>query len=125
MTNLVSKTPVESHERRASCRYGLSLPVIVRTAGQPSRSASSKDVSTGGVYLLVETDDKLLLGAELDLTLALPKDATGGDELLVHAHGRTVRIDKFGKDGTGGIGVAVVFETYDFIRSTPASFDNS
>lgn len=116
-TTIVRKPAVERLERRAATRYDLSLPVIVQTAAQQFCIARSKDVSTGGVYLLVDSDD-LLLGTELKLILALPKEVTHGAEVLVRASGRTVRVDRFGQDGPGSMGVAVAFETYEFIRST-------
>jgi len=110
---VVSQPRVERHERRQAGRYSIFLPVIVHTARQQSRNARSKNVSTRGVYLFLESDDNLLPGTELDLTLTLPKEVTAGAEVLVRAHGRAVRVDK----SAGRLGLAVVFETCDFIRS--------
>jgi hypothetical protein len=115
--NIVSEPSREGRERRASRRYGLLLPVIVKTATQQFCIARSKDVSMGGAYLVVEADD-LLVGTDLDLILTLPKEVGGGAEMLVCAHGRTIRVDRFGGDWAGGIGIAVAFERYEFIRST-------
>ena len=109
---------MERLERRKAHRYSLFLPVIVETSRQRSRNASLRNVSARGAYLLVDADDNLLPGAELDLTLTFPKETTGA-EVLVRAHGRAVRLDKSAGEGTGHIGLAVVFETCDFIRSTP------
>ena len=117
-TGIVSESSVERRERRAANRYDLILPVVVQTAGQPSRSARSKDVSTGGIYLVLESDENLLPETELYLTVTFPKEITGDDEVLLRAHGKAIRVDKFGQDGTGGVGVAVVFKRRDFIRST-------
>jgi PilZ domain-containing protein len=117
-TTVVNQPRVERHERRKASRYNLFLPVVVRTARQETWSARSKDVSTRGVYLIVESDDNLLTGTELDLTLTLPKEVTGGANVLVRAHGRAVRVDKSAGQGTGDMGLAVAFETCDFIRST-------
>jgi hypothetical protein len=114
---VVNETPVERRERRKASRYSLFLPGIVRTARQQSWNARSKDVSARGAYLFVESDDDLLPGTELDLTLTLPKEVTTGAEALVCAHGRAVRVDKSAGDGTGYIGLAVAFETCDFTRS--------
>ena len=105
-------------ERRKASRYSLFLPAIIRIARQPSLNARSKDVSARGAYVFVESDDNLLPGTELDLTLALPKEVTSGAEALLCAHGRAVRVDKSAGEGTGDIGLAVAFETCDFIRST-------
>jgi hypothetical protein len=116
-TTATRNIPQEVHERRASYRYDVLLPVIIRIPGQQSRSARSKDVSTGGVYLLIESSD-LLPGTELEMTLTLPKDVTGGAGALVRASGRIVRVDKCDADTTVRTGVAVVFEKYDFFPST-------
>jgi hypothetical protein len=94
--------------------------VIVRNAKQQSRNAKSKDVSTRGVYLLVESDDSLLPGAELDLTLTLPKEITSA-EVLVRALGTVVRVDKSAGERPEDMGLAVAFKTCDFIRSTSSS----
>jgi PilZ domain len=118
-TGIVSKSSVERHERRATNRYDLVLPVTVQTTGQPSRSARSKDVSRRGIYLVLESDDNLLPGTELDLTVTLPHEVTAGTEVFLCAHGRAVRLDKSAGEGTGDMGLAVAFETCDFIRSAP------
>jgi PilZ domain len=117
-TTVVNQTQGERRERRNASRYTLFLPGIVRTARQQSLNARSKDVSVRGAYLFVESDDNLLPGTELDLTLTLPKEVTTGAEALVCAHGRAVRVDKSGV-GTGHMGLAVAFETCDFTRSAP------
>jgi PilZ domain len=117
-TGIVSKSSVERRERRAANRYGLILPVVVQSAGQQSCSARSKDVSTGGIYLVLESDENLLPETELYLTVTFPKEITGDDEVLLRAHGKAIRVDKFGQGGTGHVGVAVVFQRRDFVRST-------
>ncbi|PYU19164.1 MAG: hypothetical protein DMG32_24980 [Acidobacteria bacterium] len=121
----VNQTQVEREERRKASRYSLFLPVIVRTARQQSWTARSKDVSARGAYLFVESDDDLLPGTELDLTLTLTKEVTTGAEALVCAHGKAVRVDKSVREGTGHVGLAVAFETYDFTRSPLCTAEHS
>ena len=116
-TTAVNQTQVERHERRKASRYSLFLPVTVWTARQQSWNGRSKDVSAQGAYLFVESGDNLLPGTELDLTLTLPTEVTTGAEVLVRAHGRAVRVDKSAGEETGHMGLAVAFETRDFIRS--------
>jgi hypothetical protein len=82
------------------------LPVIVQTAGQQSRSARSKDVSTGSIYLVLESDDSLLPETELHLIVTFPKEITGEDEVLLRAHGMAIRVDKLGQGGNGRVGVS-------------------
>jgi len=113
---VVKQTQVERRERRKATRYSLFLPVTVQTPRQQSWNARSKNVSVRGAYVFVEPDANLLPGTELDLTLTLPVEVTTGAEVLVHARGRAVRIDKSAEAGTGHIGLAVAFETCDFAR---------
>jgi hypothetical protein len=115
-TLTVRKPSVEKQERRKTTRYSLSLPVVV-VAGQQSLRATSRNVSTAGVYLIFEAEDNLHPGTELELTLTLPREVTSEEEVLVRAHGKTVRVDTFGENGTRGAGVAVVFERHHFLRS--------
>ncbi|PYU26668.1 MAG: hypothetical protein DMG30_01460 [Acidobacteria bacterium] len=107
----------QRRERRKATRYSIFLPVTVQTLRQQSWNARSKNVSVRGAYVFVEPDANLLPGTELDLTLTLPKQVTSGAEVLVHARGRAVRIDKSAEAETGHIGLAVAFETCDFARS--------
>ena len=115
-TATVCRPSVEQQERRKTTRYGLSLPVIVM-AGQKSLRATSRDVSTGGVYLVFESEEDLLPGAELDLTLTLPKEVTSEGEVLIRAHGKAVRVEAFSGNGNRGAGVAIIFEQHHFLRS--------
>jgi PilZ domain-containing protein len=115
-TAAVRKPSVEKQERRRNRRYDLSLPVIV-VAGQRSLRARSRDVSIAGVYLIVESEDNFLPGMEVDLTLTLPREVTSDEEVLIRAHGKTVRVDPFNEHGTTDTGVAVIFERHHFLRS--------
>jgi c-di-GMP-binding flagellar brake protein YcgR len=115
-TGTVRKPSVDEQERRRTRRYPLSFPAIV-AAGQRSLRATSRDVSTGGVYLVFESEGSLLPGTELDLTLTLPHEVTSEDEVFVRAHGKTVRVETSSEDGTRDAGVAIVFENHHFLRS--------
>jgi hypothetical protein len=111
-TATVRKPSEEKQERRRTTRYNLSLPVVV-IAGQQSLSAISRDVSTRGVYLVFESEANLLPGTELALTLTMPKEVAGEEEVLIRAQGKAVRVE----NGTGGGGVAVIFERRHFLRA--------
>ena len=57
-------------ERRLARRYDLTLPVSIRTAVEKAvvrQEGRTRDISTKGLYFLVERD--LEAGSELDLTL--------------------------------------------------------
>lgn len=109
---------VEKRERRKSRRYTLSLPATVSATGKEPLNARSRDVSTRGVYLVFDSKEGLLPGTELDLTLTLPKEVTCDDDVMVRAHGKTVRLDTYGENGTRTIGIAIAFERQHFVRSS-------
>jgi PilZ domain len=107
-------------ERRTARRNDVLLPVVLQAAARQRCSARSRDISTGGTYLFVESDD-LLPGTTVELTLSFPKELTGGAEMLMRARGKIIRVDKSSGDETRLLGVAVVFDTYDLIPSTSPS----
>jgi len=108
-------------ERRMARRYDLSLPVNIRLPinREPgSHSGQTRDISTRGVYFMMQKD--LNPGTEVDFTLTLPAEITRGTEVFVRAHGRVVRVDKRVDDNHETIGIAAVIERYDIIRGETA-----
>lgn len=108
-------------ERRMARRYDLSLPVSVRLPINRElglHSGQTRDISTRGVYFIVQRD--LAPGTELDFTLTLPGEITRGIEVLVRAHGRVIRVDKRRDEDHETIGVAALIERYDIIRGEGA-----
>ena len=104
-------------ERRIARRYDLSLPVIIRVPTEriaDSQRGKTRDVSTRGVYFVLDQD--LEAGSELDITLTLPAEITHGSDVFVRALGRIVRVEKRLEDGNTRMGVAAVIERYDIIR---------
>ena len=109
-------------ERRVARRYELSLPVVVRSPIEKiveSRNGQTRDISTRGVYFLIDED--MAPGAELDFTLTLPAEITRGTEVFIRAHGRVVRVEHKAEDGTEKLGIAAVIEKYDIIRAEPVA----
>jgi hypothetical protein len=107
-------------ERRIARRYELSLPVVVRSPIErqvESHNGQTRDISTRGVYFLIEED--MAPGTELDFTLTLPAEITRGTEVFIRAHGRVVRVERKSEDGTDKLGIAAVIEKYDIIRAEP------
>ena len=103
-------------ERRLARRYDLSLPVNIRMPinREPrSHSGQTRDISTRGVYFMMQDD--LPPGSEVDFTLTLPAEITRGSEVFVRAHGRVIRVDKRSANHET-IGVAAVIERYDIVR---------
>jgi c-di-GMP-binding flagellar brake protein YcgR len=108
-------------ERRTARRYELSLPVVIRSPQEkelaPRFNGQTRDISTRGVYFLI--DDTMEPGAELDFTLTLPAEITRGTEVFIRAHGKVVRVDQQREDHRTRLGVAAVIEKYDIIRAEP------
>ncbi len=104
-------------ERRIARRYDLSLPVIIRVPAErvaDSQKGKTRDVSTRGVYFVLDKD--LEAGSELDITLTLPAEITHGTEVFVRALGKVVRVERRMEDDSTRMGVAAVIERYDIIR---------
>src|ERR1700732_2157264 len=104
-------------DRRMARRYDLSLPVSVRLPinREPGEhDGQTRDISTRGVYFIMEKD--LAPGTEADLKLTLPAETPRGPEVFGRAPGRVVRVDKQKDDHRESIGVAAVIERYDIIR---------
>src|SRR5438552_19064120 len=104
-------------ERRTARRYDLSLPVSIHVSVEDKavlHTGKTRDISTRGVYFTFE--NAMDAGTELDLTMTLPAEVTGGTEVLIRAIGRVVRVDDRG-DGAGHrVGVAAVIERYEIVR---------
>jgi hypothetical protein len=104
-------------ERRVARRYDLSLPVMVRIpmpglAG--TQNGRTRDISTKGLYFVIDQDVRA--GSNLDIMLTLPKEMTNGEEVLVKASGKIVRVESRMEDGNERLGVAAVIERYDIMR---------
>jgi c-di-GMP-binding flagellar brake protein YcgR len=108
-------------ERRTARRYDLSLPIIIRVPAEgqlDTQKGKTRDVSTRGLYFVVEQN--LEAGSELDITLTLPAEITHGTEVFVRAFGKVIRVERRMEDGNTRMGVAAVIERYDIIRGEAA-----
>ena len=104
-------------ERRGARRYDLSLPVMVRIPAQGfagTQSGKTRDISTRGLYFVIDHDVRA--GSNLDIMLTLPREMTNGEEVLVKASGKIVRVESRMEDGNERQGVAAVIERYDIMR---------
>ena len=104
-------------ERRAARRYDLSLPIVIRVPIKretSTKNGRTRDISTRGVYFILDQD--VDAGTELDLTLTLPSEITRGTEVLVRAQGRVIRVDRHSDNDAKVVGVAAVIERYDIVR---------
>lgn len=107
-------------ERRNARRYDLSLPVMIRMPAdvQDLQAGETRDISTRGLYFVIEQD--LQAGSELDITLTLPTEVTHGSEVFVRAAGKVVRVEPRTEARNMRLGVAAVIERYDIIRGENA-----
>jgi c-di-GMP-binding flagellar brake protein YcgR len=104
-------------ERRTTRRYDLSLPITIRIPTEralDTQQGQTRDVSTRGLYFVVEQN--LEAGSELHLTLTLPAEITRGTEVFVKAVGKVVRVERHSDEGVERMGIAAVIERYDIIR---------
>ena len=113
--------PFGSGERRATRRYELSLPIVVRAVpherSEPCRGRI-RDISTRGIYFI--TDEEFIPGAELEFTVALPVGVTQGTEVSIRAYSRVLRAEERREEDTTRTGVAAVIERIEYIRAEPA-----
>jgi hypothetical protein len=108
-------------ERRTARRYDLALPIIIRVpteGSMDSQQGKTRDISTRGLYFVVDQD--LQAGSELDITLTLPAEITQGTEVFVRALGKVIRVEQRSEIGDLSMGVAAVIERYDIIRGQAA-----
>ena len=106
------------NERRAAMRYDLSLSVVAHLVGEgggASRLGKTRDISTQGVYFVINSD--IRPGADLKLTMTVPAEVIGGTAVFIKATGRVVRVDKRSEDVGQPIGVAAVIELHEFVRN--------
>jgi PilZ domain-containing protein len=104
-------------ERRTARRYDLSLPILIRmpaTQVTDLPNGKTRDISTRGLYFVIDQD--LKAGSELDITLTLPGEITRGSAVLVRATGKVVRVERRKEDERDRLGVAAVIERYDIVR---------
>ena len=108
-------------ERRTSRRYDLTLPILVRVPTErmlDSQKCKTRDISTRGLYFVMDQDPQT--GSRLDLVLTLPTEVTTGTEVMVHVLGKVLRVEPRIEDGNTRMGVAAVIERYDIVRSEAA-----
>jgi c-di-GMP-binding flagellar brake protein YcgR len=103
--------------RRKEWRFDLPLTAAVAGAlprGKKFREeARIRDISSTGAYLYLEAN--IIIGARLNLVIALPKKATEGKRVLLKIEGIVVRVEKPAKSSRKQ-GVAIRFtKDYSFI----------
>ena len=101
-------------ERRATRRFQIRLPMIVRwTSGSAIGEASteSRDVSSRGVYFFLPRE--VSSGSPVEILLTLPHEITLAGPVKVRCLGRIKRADT---DEPGHVGMVARIERYEFLR---------
>jgi hypothetical protein len=104
-------------ELRKARRYALSLPVTIQVSQTQavSRNGRTQDISTRGVYFVIE--DELKPGMEPDLTISIPNEITARGEVSIHIAGKVMRVEDRSGDGIRRFSVAAVIGDYEIARS--------
>ena len=109
-------------ELRNAQRYKLSLPVTVQAPAQEDPATGSgrtRDISTRGVYFLIQSD--LKSGSKVDLMMKVPTEITGGADVFINVTGEVVRVEHLLENNDEKIGVAASIDHYEIVRSNAAS----
>src|SRR5947209_9344742 len=87
------------HEKRATRRFALRLPVSVNYAenGNAEKPAQTRDVSARGICFYV--DSAIAEGSVIEFTLTLPPEITLTESIKVKCKGKVVRVDDGNPDG--------------------------
>ena len=102
-------------DRRAACRYELSLPITVRVPSWNSvfmGSGTTLDMSTGGVCFTFESASRP--GTILNFTVKMPRAVTGPIDLFIHGVAKVMRVVA-GDEHSFQIAAAI--ERYEISRS--------
>ena len=98
-------------EKRSTRRFSLELPITVTFAnnGKAEFAGQTRDVSSRGVFMYVNTE--LSEGASLEFIMTLPHEITLAEPIRVRCHGRVLRVESNGRQQ----GIAVSIDRYDFV----------
>jgi hypothetical protein len=101
-------------DARTGQRFSMQLPTRIHLPGSADEYVGVTDnLSAAGVYITAAA--QFNVGSTLELDVMLPQDIIGSDQAVrLRCTGRVVRTEQSG----GGIGVACVIDTYEFVRDT-------
>ena len=98
-------------EKRSMRRFSLDLPISVKFLdnGKRELSGHTRDVSSRGVFMFLETE--IAVGAPIEFVMTLPPEIPLPEPIRVRCTGRVLRVDKAGQEQ----GIAVAIDKYDFV----------
>jgi len=98
-------------ERRSQPRVETRQAVTVKSAGGVELTGQTRDLSSNGIFLYL--DSKIAAGTEMEMVLILPAELTQGEKRWVCCQASVVRVEEGGKDGQ--VGVAATVRSMDFL----------
>ena len=98
-------------EKRTTRRFAFDLPISVKFLdnGQRELAGHTRDVSSRGVFMYLDTE--IVAGAAIEFVMTLPPEITLSAPIRVRCLGRVLRVDRSAQEQ----GVAVTIDTYDFV----------
>lgn len=96
-------------EKRSTRRFSLELPVKIVDPECGASIAHTRDVSSRGVYIYLESE--IAEGVPLEFVMTLPTEITLADPIRVRCSGRVLRVEKT----AARQGLAVSIDRYDFV----------
>jgi hypothetical protein len=96
-------------EKRSTRRFFLELPIKLVNQEHGVKTVQTRDVSSRGVYVYL--DSEIAEGVPLEFVMTLPTEITLSDPIRVLCSGRVLRVEKVAERQ----GVAVSIDRYDFM----------
>lgn len=96
-------------EKRSTRRFSLELPIKLADPELGVKTAQTRDVSSRGVYIYL--DSRIEEGVPMEFVMTLPTEITLSDPIRVRCSGHVLRVEKL----EGRQGVAVSIDRYDFM----------
>jgi len=87
-------------ERRKRQRFSVNAPVTIAVAGREI-PAFTRDMSSRGLYLYVNSVEGFAIGQDIDLSIKLPPEITLSTFYTVRCEGQLIRIEDASNDMTG------------------------
>lgn len=99
-------------EKRSTRRFSLDLPISVKFVddGKQELAGHTRDVSSRGVYMYLQTE--IRAEAPIEFVMTLPREITLADPIRVRCTGKVLRVDKSGQEQ----GIAVDIQKYEFVQ---------
>jgi hypothetical protein len=98
-------------DKRSMRRFPLDLPITVKFVdhGRREAAARTRDVSSRGVFMFLDTE--IVAGVPIEFVMTLPSEVTLSEPIRVLCAGKVLRVDKAAQEQ----GVAVAIHKYDFV----------